>query len=137
MAPPQDAYMPDGNNDNNNNNYNNSSGSDNDDAGDYDGKDGDEIIQGMDTDNTKYYKICSELGVGTFGRVLECKERRPQGKQYVLTEEKFVAIKVVRRIKRYTKSAQIEADILKHLNKEEEKATLKTKAVYVYNQVNG
>ena len=46
--------------------------------------------------------------MGTFGRVLECCHSK--------TKER-VAIKVVRRIRKYTESAAIEADILQDVNK--------------------
>lgn len=55
------------------------------------------------------YEIVKDLGIGTFGRVLSCLDRRRRH----LDE---VAIKVVRDVKRYYESAQIEADILRHVN---------------------
>ena len=53
--------------------------------------------------------MIQEVGVGTFGRVLECLNTKT---------DKKVAIKVVRRIRKYTESAAIEADILRDVNKE-------------------
>jgi serine/threonine protein kinase len=50
--------------------------------------------------------VIKEVGVGTFGRVLECFDLDDDGRRKV-------AIKVVRNIKRYTESASIEAQILK------------------------
>lgn len=52
------------------------------------------------------YRIERKMGDGTFGRVLLCKH---------LTTGKEYAIKVIRNKKRYTKSAKIEADILKKI----------------------
>lgn len=61
------------------------------------------------------YKILKDVGTGTFGRVVECldlqKHSSPQR-----NENKIVAIKIVRNIKRYHESALIEADILKDVN---------------------
>ena len=60
------------------------------------------------------YEIVKDLGIGTFGRVLSCVDRRRRH----LDE---VAIKVVRDVKRYYESAQIEADILRHVNSRNDK----------------
>ncbi|WCJ29798.1 Protein kinase superfamily protein [Euphorbia peplus] len=57
---------------------------------------------------TQRYKILSKMGEGTFGRVLECWDR--QTRQYV-------AVKVVRSIKKYRDAAMIEVDILHLLSK--------------------
>ena len=51
--------------------------------------------------------MIKDVGIGTFGRVVECWDRYDKRK---------VAIKVVRRIKKYTESARIEADILRDVN---------------------
>ncbi len=48
--------------------------------------------------------MIAEVGVGTFGRVLECADTKAG---------RIVAIKVIRSIKRYAESAEIEARILK------------------------
>lgn len=53
------------------------------------------------------YKILSELGEGTFGKVVECWDRY---------EGKRVAIKVVRSIAKYREAAKLEIDVLMHLN---------------------
>ena len=52
------------------------------------------------------YEMVRLLGDGTFGRVLLAQDRR---------EDRQVAIKVIRDIKRYMESARIEADILKDI----------------------
>ncbi|KAF8400776.1 hypothetical protein HHK36_014078 [Tetracentron sinense] len=57
---------------------------------------------------TPRYKILSKMGEGTFGRVLECWDRRTQ---------EFVAIKVVRSIRKYRDAAMIEIDVLQLLAK--------------------
>lgn len=49
------------------------------------------------------YTICSELGVGTFGKVFKCRDAK---------HGDTVAVKVVRNIERYRESARIEAGIL-------------------------
>lgn len=48
-------------------------------------------------------EVQKELGTGTFGKVFLCKDQKYND---------YVAIKVVRSIKRYVESAKIEADIL-------------------------
>ncbi|KAK8645144.1 hypothetical protein V6N13_118993 [Hibiscus sabdariffa] len=64
---------------------------------------------------TPRYKILSKMGeakiasvVGTFGRVLECWDRQ---------NREYVAIKVVRSIRKYRDAAMIEVDVLEHLAK--------------------
>ncbi|POO03903.1 Serine/threonine protein kinase [Trema orientale] len=59
---------------------------------------------------TSRYKILSKMGEGTFGRVLECWDRQTR---------EYVAIKVVRSIRKYRDAAMIEVDILEHLAKNE------------------
>ncbi|PON76478.1 Serine/threonine protein kinase [Parasponia andersonii] len=59
---------------------------------------------------TSRYKILSKMGEGTFGRVLECWDRQTR---------EYVAIKVVRSIRKYRDAAMIEVDILEHLAKDE------------------
>lgn len=49
------------------------------------------------------YEICRELGVGTFGKVYKCLDAK---------HKDVVALKVVRRIRKYRESARIEASIL-------------------------
>lgn len=53
------------------------------------------------------YKILSDLGEGTFGKVVECWDRR---------EGKRVAIKVVRSVTKYREAAKLEIKVLHHLN---------------------
>ncbi|EGB01726.1 hypothetical protein AURANDRAFT_69555, partial [Aureococcus anophagefferens] len=48
-------------------------------------------------------------GLGTFGRVVECADREAGRRR--------VALKVVRRIERYTESAAVEAEILRDVNR--------------------
>ncbi|XP_065849713.1 serine/threonine-protein kinase AFC3 isoform X4 [Euphorbia lathyris] len=57
---------------------------------------------------TPRYKILSKMGEGTFGRVLECWDRQTR---------EYVAVKVVRSIRKYRDAAMIEVDILQHLSK--------------------
>jgi serine/threonine protein kinase len=61
------------------------------------------------------YKVLKQVGIGTFGRVLECLDlnaRPHRDPRY-----NYVAIKVVRDVKRYHESAQIEANILRDVNR--------------------
>ena len=60
------------------------------------------------------YRINREVGVGTFGRVLECLDLKTR--RYRETEH-YVAIKVVRNVKRYYESALIEANIVEDVNR--------------------
>ncbi|PNH03834.1 Serine/threonine-protein kinase AFC2 [Tetrabaena socialis] len=54
------------------------------------------------------YKILSKMGEGTFGRVLECWDRK---------REDYVAIKIVRNIDKYRHAAMIELEVLNTLEK--------------------
>ena len=49
------------------------------------------------------YVVERELGIGTFGKVFECKD---------LKHKDFVAIKVIRKVTKYIESAEIEKEIL-------------------------
>ena len=80
---------------------------------DEDGDDDAGNFEGMEGDSVGKYKILQELGVGTFGRVLECELKGPSDGN---DEPETVAIKVVRKIRRYGDAAKIEADILTNLN---------------------
>ncbi|KAJ0403638.1 hypothetical protein P43SY_002453 [Pythium insidiosum] len=75
-----------------------------DTVGSYEGKPG-EYIAGR-------YKILREAGLGTFGRVLECLDKQ---------RDVVVAIKVVRKVEKYTESAKIEANILQDVNDKDER----------------
>ena len=82
---------------------NKSSGSDRDDTqGHFQG--------GPGTYLTSRYRLLSDVGLGTFGRVVKAidLDRRDRA---------TVAIKIVRNVKRYHESALIEARILEHVNK--------------------
>ncbi|KAK9273400.1 hypothetical protein L1049_018210 [Liquidambar formosana] len=57
---------------------------------------------------TPRYKILSKMGEGTFGRVLECWDRQTR---------EYVAIKVVRSMRKYRDAAMIEVDVLQHIAK--------------------
>ncbi|KAM0973692.1 hypothetical protein ACFX2C_016982 [Malus domestica] len=57
---------------------------------------------------TSRYKILNKMGEGTFGRVLECWDRQTR---------EYVAIKVVRSIRKYREAAMIEVDVLEQLAK--------------------
>ncbi|KAF7029693.1 hypothetical protein CFC21_047309 [Triticum aestivum] len=59
---------------------------------------------------TRRYKILSKMGEGTFGRVLECWDRETR---------EYVAIKVVRSIRKYRDAAMIEIDVLNRLAENE------------------
>ncbi|DBB08056.1 hypothetical protein WJX82_008051 [Trebouxia sp. C0006] len=57
---------------------------------------------------TSRYKILSKMGEGTFGRVLECWDRKHRS---------YVAIKIVRNVKKYRDAAMIELEVLNTLEK--------------------
>jgi len=56
------------------------------------------------------YKILSELGEGTFGKVVECWDRR---------ERLRVAVKVVRSVAKYRQAARLEIEMLQHVRAED------------------
>lgn len=76
------------------------------------------------------FKLIKEVGVGTFGRVVQAVDIRQKGdikipsrggrdrrdRKYRIKMEDTVAIKIVRNVKRYYDSALIEAQILKDVN---------------------
>ena len=68
------------------------------------------------------YRILREVGMGTFGRVVECLDLkkhsnrgRERGRDFV--DNGVVALKIVRNVKRYYDSALIEADIVEDVNR--------------------
>jgi serine/threonine protein kinase len=75
------------------------------------------------------YRIIRDVGFGTFGRVVECLDLESRRRSSQLDQrhkrslsssstEKYVAIKIVRKVKRYNESAQIEARIVQdHVNR--------------------
>lgn len=56
---------------------------------------------------TSRYKILSKMGEGTFGRVLECWDRK---------NKSYVAIKIVRNVEKYRDAAIIELEVLNTLD---------------------
>ena len=80
-----------------------STGSRDDSVGHFEGQRGESVGE--------RYEVLKDVGIGTFGRVVECWDR---------FEKRKVAIKVVRRIKKYTESARIEAEILRDVNASKE-----------------
>jgi serine/threonine protein kinase len=54
------------------------------------------------------YQVVKEVGMGTFGRVLDCLD---------LKRREYVAVKAVRAVKRYYESAIIEARIVQDINR--------------------
>ena len=67
------------------------------------------------------YRVEKEVGVGTFGRVLECldlkRHSRSNSSRRGRHQDSVVAIKIVRNVKRYYESALIEADIVDAVNR--------------------
>ena len=53
------------------------------------------------------YEIVKQCGLGTFGKVFTCEDRKTKCR---------VAVKVIRGIKRYAESAEIEASIIRNVN---------------------
>ncbi|CAK4076178.1 unnamed protein product [Aphanomyces euteiches] len=81
------------------------SASHDDTIGSYDGVRGDVI------DNR--YEIIGDGGIGTFGRVVLCVDMKH-------TDKPIVALKVVRKVEKYSDSAKIEASILRNVNEKDE-----------------
>ncbi len=74
--------------------------------------------QGAGTVIADRYRIIREVGVGTFGRVVECLDLKKTGRASRKDrQENVVAIKIVRNVKRYYDSALIEADIVEDVNR--------------------
>jgi serine/threonine protein kinase len=68
------------------------------------------------------YRILREVGMGTFGRVVECLDlkkhhNRGRGRDRDFIDNSVVALKIVRNVKRYYDSALIEADIVEDVNR--------------------
>jgi len=64
------------------------------------------------------YRIEREVGMGTFGRVVECLDLKRFARSGRRDRHgSTVAIKIVRNVKRYYESARIEADILDDVNR--------------------
>jgi Protein kinase domain len=72
----------------------------NDDEGHFQGKPG-ALLKGST------YELIQDVGTGTFGRVVECWDRQ---------HRRYVAVKIVRKVRRYYDSALVEADILRDVN---------------------
>jgi len=64
------------------------------------------------------YRIVREVGMGTFGRVVECHDLNRARSYRHGRQENAVAIKIVRNIKRYYDSALIEAEIVEEVNRQ-------------------
>lgn len=105
------------------------------------------------------YRILKEVGVGTFGRVVECldikrrRQRQNRDDEYYSQRENnqqqryhskherenrhhqdnpnnIVAIKIVRNVKRYYDSAKIEADIIRDVNQNGRRGTTHCAVMY-------
>jgi serine/threonine protein kinase len=70
------------------------------------------------------YRILKQVGLGTFGRVVECLDlkqgntgKTSRRRQYRETEGHHVALKIVRNVKRYYESALIEASVVEEVNR--------------------
>ncbi|BDA46929.1 Serine/threonine-protein kinase AFC2 [Coccomyxa sp. Obi] len=72
-----------------------------------DDKDG-HFVYELGDNLTSRYKILSKMGEGTFGRVLECWDRK---------NKEYVAIKIVRNVQKYRDAAMIELEVLNTLEK--------------------
>uniref|UniRef100_A0A7S0S3R3 Protein kinase domain-containing protein n=1 Tax=Chlamydomonas leiostraca TaxID=1034604 RepID=A0A7S0S3R3_9CHLO len=72
-----------------------------------DDKDGHYVYE-LGENLTSRYKILSKMGEGTFGRVLECWDRK---------HKDYVAIKIVRNIDKYRHAAMIELEVLNTLER--------------------
>lgn len=68
------------------------------------------------------YRLLDEVGLGTFGRVLECldiQRTRWNHEHERREKDEYRAIKIVRKVKRYCESALIEANIIRDVNRRE------------------
>ncbi|KAK9822367.1 hypothetical protein WJX81_002518 [Elliptochloris bilobata] len=72
-----------------------------------DSKDG-HFVYELGDNMTSRYKILSKMGEGTFGRVLECWDRK---------NKDYVAIKIVRNVQKYRDAAMIELEVLNTLER--------------------
>lgn len=65
------------------------------------------------------YKVVRDVGLGTFGRVVECLDLRRSRKSsgQGRGDSEYVAIKIVRDVRRYYDSAVIEASIIEEVNR--------------------
>lgn len=66
------------------------------------------------------YEIVRDVGLGTFGRVVECLDARRRARKAGSNkkgESDYVAIKIVRDVQRYYDSAVIEASIVEEVNR--------------------
>jgi dual-specificity kinase/CDC-like kinase len=62
------------------------------------------------------FKVVRDVGLGTFGRVVECLDLR-RSRRSGRGEGDYVAIKIVRDVRRYYDSALIEANIVEEVNR--------------------
>lgn len=60
------------------------------------------------------YKTIRQVGIGTFGRVIECLDLKARGRA---PRDNVVALKIVRNVKRYYDSALIEARVVDDVNR--------------------
>ena len=60
------------------------------------------------------YKIISELGEGTFGKVVKCED---------LYKGRMIAIKIIKNVKKYREAAKLEINVLNKLAKYDPKVT--------------
>ena len=76
---------------------------------------------GPGTEIANRYRVIRDIGMGTFGRVVECldlkRARRSTSRRAGEIDGPRVAIKIVRDVKRYYDSALIEADIVEDVNR--------------------
>mmetsp|Transcript_26650 Transcript_26650/g.82452 ORF Transcript_26650/g.82452 Transcript_26650/m.82452 type:complete len:458 (-) Transcript_26650:415-1788(-) len=65
------------------------------------------VVLGEDVDvSTERFKMLSLLGEGTFGKVVECWDRKLK---------KYCAVKIVRNVPKYTRDAKVEIDFMERL----------------------
>ena len=61
------------------------------------------------------YKIISELGEGTFGKVVKCED---------LYKGRMIAIKIIKNVKKYREAAKLEINVLNKLAKYDPKVMI-------------
>lgn len=73
-------------------------------------EDGHLVYRAGDWLRNRRYKVYSLLGEGTFGKCLECYDKK---------HDKVIALKIIKNIEKYREAAKLEADVLKKLLKKD------------------
>lgn len=74
------------------------------------------------------YKILTELGEGTFGKVVKCEDTQ---------KSKTLAIKIIKNVKKYRDAAKLEINVLSKLAKYDPKVDRKDLLCYLFLDIHG